>query len=105
VLAELTDKQKIRLIIGKCCGYGISDNDVSRVLGMPVWGSIPYDEKSAATAANQGQPLVLSHPKSKICKEISNIADRLEGMNEGGRNGKSRKKKRLSFFQKGKETV
>jgi len=105
VLAELTDKQKIRLIVGKCCGYGISDNDVSRVLGIPVWGSIPYDEKAAVAAANQGQPLVLSYPKSKICKEISNMAERLEGMNEGYRSVKSRKKKRMSFFQKGKETV
>jgi pilus assembly protein CpaE len=104
VLAELTDKHKIKLIIGKSYGNEITSNDVSRVLGMPVWGAIPWDEKSAVAAANQGQPLVLVNPKSKICKEISNLAEQLEGMSTDSKIVKSRKKKRISFFQRGKET-
>lgn len=104
VLAELTDKHKIKLIIGKSYGNEITSNDVSRVLGMPVWGAIPWDEKSAVAAANQGQPLVLVYPKSKICKEISNLAEQLEGMSTDSKVAKSRKKKRISFLQRGKET-
>ncbi len=104
VLTELTDKQKIKLIIGKSYGNEISNNDISRVLDMPVWGVIPNDERSAVTAANQGQPLVLVYPKSKICKEISNIAEQLEGMSAGSRVVRSRKKKRISFLRRGKET-
>lgn len=104
VLAELTDKQKIKLIIGKSYGNEITNSDVSRVLGMPVWGAIPCDEKSAVTAANQGQPLILVYPKSKICKEISNIADQLEEMSAGSRMVRSRKKKRIAFLRRGKET-
>lgn len=103
VLSELTDKHKIKLIIGKSYGNEITSNDVSRVLGMPVWGVMPWDEKSAVAAANQGQPLVLVNPKNKICKEISNLAEQLEGMSSDLKVVKSRKKKRISFFQRRKE--
>ena len=103
VLSELTDKHKIKLIIGKSYGNEITSNDVSRVLGMPVWGVMPWDEKSAVAAANQGQPLVLVNPKNKICKEISNLAEQLEGMSSDSKIVKSRKKKRISFFQRRKE--
>lgn len=104
VLGELTDKEKIRLIVGKSYRNEITSTDVSRVLGMPVWGSLPYDEKAAVTASNQGQPLVLVYPKSKISKEISNMADQLEELTTGSRIGRSRKKKRLSLLRRGKET-
>jgi pilus assembly protein CpaE len=104
VLSELTDKHKIKLIIGKSYGNEITSNDVSRVLGMPVWGVMPWDEKSAVAAANQGQPLILVNPKNKICKEISNLAEQLEGMSSDLKVVKSRKKKRISFFQRRKET-
>ncbi len=103
VLSELTDKHKIKLIIGKSYGNEITSNDVSRVLGMPVWGAMPWDEKSAVAAANQGQPLVLVNPKNKICKEISKLAEQLEGMSSDSKIVKSRKKKRISFFQRRKE--
>jgi len=104
VLGELTDKEKIRLIVGKSYRNEITSTDVSRVLGMPVWGSLPYDEKAAVTASNQGQPLVLVYPKSKISKEISNMADQLEEMSTGSRIGRSRKKKRMTLLRRGKET-
>ncbi|WP_026892339.1 nucleotide-binding protein [Lacrimispora aerotolerans] len=93
VLGELSDKEKIRLIMGKSEGNRITQGDVSRVLGIPVWGVLPYDEKSAVTAANQGQPVVLGHPKSRISREISSMADRLEEMTTGVQIGKSRKKR------------
>ena len=93
VLGELSDKEKIRLIMGKSEGNKITQGDVSRVLGIPVWGVLPYDEKSAVTAANQGQPVVLGHPKSRISREISSMADRLEEMTTGVQMGKSRKKR------------
>ncbi|MEY8353953.1 AAA family ATPase [Lachnospiraceae bacterium 54-53] len=103
VLGELTDKEKIRLIIGKSGGNEITGADVSRVLGLPVWGTLPCDEKAAVTASNQGQPVVLVYPKSRISREISFMADQLEEMTTGVRAGRSRKKKRLSLLGRGKE--
>ncbi len=49
------------------------------MLKIPVWAKIPNEEKVAIAAANQGDPLVLSFTRSKICKAIIQIADQIDG--------------------------
>jgi pilus assembly protein CpaE len=78
VLQALASTEKIRLVVGRCsetAGREIREEDISRVLEIPVWRTIPYDERSAVGAANQGIPLVLENGKSKICRAIAGMAD------------------------------
>ncbi|WHH57939.1 P-loop NTPase [Petroclostridium sp. X23] len=91
VVHALSDQEKIKLIIGRDGDGAIKDGDVSRVLSFPVWHSIPSEEKAAVAAANQGNPVVLEYPKSKISKAISDITDKIDVSPAFG-NGEKQKK-------------
>ncbi|SHI18969.1 pilus assembly protein CpaE [Sporobacter termitidis DSM 10068] len=80
VIQALTGWEKIRLIIGKDSDGTIRDKDVSRVLSFPIWDKIPYDDKPAVNASDQGSPLVLEYPKSKIGQAIAHIASQIDRM-------------------------
>ena len=78
VIQALAGQEKIKLIIGRCGEGSIRDDDVSRALSFQIWHSIPSEEKAAVSAANQGNPIILEYPKSKISKAIAEIADKLD---------------------------
>ncbi len=78
VIRALSDQEKIKLIINRSGDTTIRDDVVSKALSFPVWCSIPSEDKVAVSAANQGTPLVLEYPKSKINKAIEEIADKLD---------------------------
>ena len=100
ILLALADREKIKLIVGRDNHVSVTNSDISRVLGFPVWETIPSDEKAVISAINQGNPLVLENSKSKVSKVISNIANKLDASpvsdskNKGKRKSLARRKGR-----------
>lgn len=78
VIRALTEEEKIKLVVGKAAKDSNKISDISRVLGIPVWNTIPYDRKSAIISANQGSPLVLSYGRSPISKAISKMVSEID---------------------------
>ncbi len=91
VIQALSDPEKIKLVIGRDGDGSIKEKDVSRVLSFPVWHSIPSEERAAASAANQGNPLVLEYPKNKVSKAIQDITDKIDAPPESENSGKQEK--------------
>lgn len=78
VINALSNQEKLKLIVGRDNYGSISDNDVLKVLSIPVWHSIPNEEKLASDAVNQGNPIILENTKSRISKAVTEIADKLD---------------------------
>jgi pilus assembly protein CpaE len=54
----------------------IGQEDIERVVGLPVWGVLPSDYRLALSSANQGKPLVLeSH--SRLAAAVKQLATRV----------------------------
>ena len=67
MLSSLGQVEKGHLIaIGVDKENRIKPNDIQRVLGLEVWLQVPFDQKTAMNAANQGVPVSLFNPKSGI---------------------------------------
>ena len=56
----------------------IGQEDIERVVGLPVWAVLPSDYRRAVAAANVGQPLVCDG-KSRLGAAIQLFARRLAG--------------------------
>ena len=56
----------------------IGQNDIERVVGLPVWRMLPNDYRLALTAVTSGRPLVTDN-KSRLPTAIRQLADRLHG--------------------------
>ena len=98
VLLALVHGEKVKLVVGKSsdtAAKSITDADVLRVLGQPVWKSVPYDEKVAVLAANQGTPAILGDRRSKFARAITDIA---EDIDQAG--GTTEKKQNRTFGKK-----
>ena len=96
----LNMEQKIRLIMKETPSKAISQADVERVLGRKVDLVLPYDEKSATSALNQGKPVVLCAPKSSYTAAVSRLCSAMEkdsGLPE------ENKKKRAAARKKAKK--
>lgn len=54
----------------------IGQEDIERVVGLPVWGVLPSDYRLALSSANQGKPLVLdSH--TRLAAAVRQLATRV----------------------------
>lgn len=96
----LNMEQKIRLIMKETPSKAISQADVERVLGRKADLVLPYDEKSATSALNQGKPVVLCAPKSSYTAAVSRLCLVMEkdsGLPE------ENKKKRAAVRKKSKK--
>jgi pilus assembly protein CpaE len=80
VIQALSGWEKIRLILAKDSEKAIRDKDVSRVLSFPIWDKIPFEDRVVVNAADQGSPLVLEYPRSKVSQAIGHIASQIERM-------------------------
>lgn len=97
VLKSLVDEKKIRLIIGKQYAGNISIANVANALEMPIWASIPLEQKTMVDALNQGIPVVLDAPNSRVSKAYTTIANQLDQSTEPEKNSSNTRK---SFFKK-----
>jgi len=82
VLESLVDKKKIRLVIGKEYSGSVRPADVAKALEYQVWSSIPFDQKTMVNALNQGAPVVLDDPGSKLSKAFFSMAGKLDSAPE-----------------------
>jgi pilus assembly protein CpaE len=60
----------------------IGQDDIERVVGLPIWAAIPSDYRVAIAAANNGKPLVMEN-KSKLAASIRAFATELSGSQSG----------------------
>ncbi len=83
-LLEAEGVNKISLIVNRVKPLMVEENkmmsveDVLELLGVPLIGVVPDDEK-VIVATNKGEPLVLGEHESVPAQAYSNIARRLEG--------------------------
>lgn len=78
LINSLIGKDKLLLLVGKEYQGKVKLNDISRVLDHKIWCSIPEDSKVAIDSLNQGIPIVIDSPNSKIAKAIGVAADLLD---------------------------
>lgn len=75
ILDSLGLKKKVKVIINRAIEINtITIADVQRIVDAPILARIPSDYMVAVAALNQGQPFVLSAPKSKLSLAISDMA-------------------------------
>lgn len=82
VLGSLVDKKKIKLVIGKEYPGNVKPADVARALEQQVWSSVPFDQKTMVDALNQGIPVVLDAPRSRLGRAFSLMAGKLDSAPE-----------------------
>jgi pilus assembly protein CpaE len=56
----------------------IGQEDIERVVGLPVWATLPSDYRKVLAAANAGRPLV-SDNHSRLASSVVQLATRLSG--------------------------
>jgi pilus assembly protein CpaE len=60
----------------------VGKSEFEKAVGKPLAGSLPYDPKSAGTAANGGQPLAAAVPRSAYAREIQQLVTKIAGSAE-----------------------
>lgn len=77
----------------------IGQEDIERVVGLPVWATFPSDYRKVIAAANAGKPLV-SDNHSRLAASVAQFAERLAGPKRQADAGKApaSKPNRLGFF-------
>ena len=74
----------------------IGQDDIERVVGLPVWGVLPSDYRLALQAANQGCPLVVDN-HSRLADAMRQLAQKVSRPQEApGRASATRKVGRLA---------
>jgi pilus assembly protein CpaE len=81
------DTHKIKLVANRFIkkGWDIEPAEVERTLGLKITYTVPNDFKTAITAINLGEPLVLHAPKTEISQALVGLAKSL-----GERDGQSK---------------
>ncbi|WP_350343108.1 P-loop NTPase [Proteinivorax tanatarense] len=89
IVNSLVHNEKIQLLVAKEESSRVKVKDVSQALEFPIWQSIPFDNKLALESINQGRPIVMESPLSKVSKAYQKIANEIdesdadEGRKEG----------------------
>lgn len=67
--------EKVKLVLNRSnADVGISPDDVEQTLEYDISAFIPSDGRVAVTSVNEGEPFVLSQPKTQIAQSIRRIA-------------------------------
>lgn len=67
--------EKVKLVLNRSnADVGISPEDVEHTLEYDISAFIPSDGRVAVTSVNEGEPFVLSQPKTQIAQSIRRIA-------------------------------
>jgi pilus assembly protein CpaE len=56
----------------------IGQDDIQRVVGLPVWATLPSDYRKVLAAANAGRPLVTDN-HSRLATSVTQLAQKLGG--------------------------
>lgn len=63
----------IRVVVNRA-NHGISVEDISKALGMPVSSTIVSSGPKAVIAANEGMPVITKFPKERIATDLHQLA-------------------------------
>ena len=76
------DTGKIKIVANRYIkkGWDIEPSEVERTLGLKISWMIPNDFKTAISAINLGEPLVLRAPRTEIAQSLSGLGAMLSGM-------------------------
>lgn len=98
LLRQRYGKERVAAVVSRYDSRAdIGQDDIERVVGLPVWAILPSDYRKAIAAANIGRPLV-SDNHSRLAGAVLKLAHRLAG--EGAATKPARPAGRLSgFFQ------
>ncbi len=96
VLDKLRLGDKVKIVVNRIAkDLGLSLDQFIHYLHHPSWRHLPNDIRPVVEAANQGNPVVVLHPRARISQGISNMAHDLSGDEET-----REKKKKFQFFQR-----
>ena len=92
-------RTKVRTVVNRWSKQTDVDlREVEKLLGGPVFGSLPSDYQTVVASINLGTPLVKSNPNSKIAREIKRIANALPA--GAGQSAGAKPKRPWNFFLK-----
>lgn len=75
LLDNLNQKEKVQAIYFEMEKNGeIDAAKTGGVLGVPIWQTVPFDQKTAVDSLNQGEPAVNLFPRSALAKAIAKAA-------------------------------
>ena len=79
LIRERAPQTRLMLIDAGATGdrAAVGKSEFEKAAGKTLDGSIPYDVKAAAAAANSGQPLPLAAPRSAVTKELQQLVSTL----------------------------
>ncbi|SDY72120.1 AAA family ATPase [Tindallia californiensis] len=106
IVHSLIPSEKLKLVVAKEEIGRVKLKDVSKTLEYPVFSSIPYDQKVANEAVNQGRPAVMEAPSSKISEAYEILAGEIDSIGSeavtSGEKEESQKKrgKKKGFFKR-----
>lgn len=63
----------------------LSFGEAKAYLGGEIWGTVPCDYREVGRSINEGRPLVQSHPRHPVCRELRGLAVHLAGEDLGAR--------------------
>jgi pilus assembly protein CpaE len=79
ILRQRYGKDKVDAVVMRYDARAdIAQEDIERVVGLPVWGLLPSDYRKVIQAANAGRPLVCDN-HSRLAASVQQFAARLAG--------------------------
>jgi pilus assembly protein CpaE len=83
LLRQRLGKDRVATVVSRYDSRAeIGQDDIERVVGLPVWGVLPSDYRLALSAANQGKPLIAEN-RSRLANSVRQLARRLTGSDGG----------------------
>jgi len=79
------DMEKVKVVVNRSTrkGYDIDAEEVEKALGVKIAWSVPNDFKSAITAINYGEPVVLRSPRAEMSDSLQGLMQMLNGRSGG----------------------
>ncbi len=79
LLKQRYGKERVGAVVSRYDSRAdIGQDDIQRVVGLPVWATLPSDYRKVLAAANAGRPLV-SDNHSRLAASVTQLAQRLAG--------------------------
>jgi pilus assembly protein CpaE len=83
LLRQRYGKDKVATVVSRYDSRAdIGQEDIERVVGLPVWAVLPSDYRKVIAAANAGRPLV-SDNHSRLASSVVQLAHRLASLSGG----------------------
>jgi Flp pilus assembly CpaE family ATPase len=79
LLRQRYGKERVSAVVSRYAARAeIGQDDIERVVGLPVWSVLPSDYRRAVAAANVGQPLTRDG-QSRLAAAVQQFTRRLAG--------------------------